>query len=109
MSNLQSRSSSGGEGQGEEAVALNTPARWAGGEPRWKRSLDGNREKQQGPPLPARSSRGGREKHPHIVREMAAALASAAPAQGFDGQDMNVVIEMAQTRQKLSNYVDVNT
>ena len=58
---------------------------------------------------PARSSRGGREKHPHIVREMAAALASAAPAQGVDGQDMNVVIEMAQTRRKLSNYVDVNT
>ena len=50
--NAVSLSSKGGEGQGEEAVALNLPARWAGGRPRWKRSRGGNREKQPGPPIP---------------------------------------------------------
>ena len=45
-----SLSSFGGEGQGEEAVALDIPARWAGDGPRWKRSRGGNREKQPGPP-----------------------------------------------------------
>ena len=51
--NAVSRSSFGGAGQGEEAVALDIPSRWAGGGPRWKRVLDGNRKSQRGPPLPS--------------------------------------------------------
>ena len=51
--NAVSLSSFGGEGQGEEAVALDMPPGWAEGGPRWKRSLGGNREKQQGLLSPA--------------------------------------------------------
>ena len=47
--NAVSLSSFGGEGQGEDVVVLDIPARWAGGGRCWKRVQDGNREKQRRP------------------------------------------------------------